>query len=132
MRLRLPLILLVLLAALIAPGRAAAPRVLDKHNVDDPTLAKVGSTSYMWYSGTADDGRGPASFLATSANGTAWARANGGNPVLQGSAGAFDRDGVYGADVVYEPTDQLAPFKMWYSGRADVFGGIGYATSTNG
>src|SRR5436309_2547256 len=45
--------------------RPAAASVLDNDNVDDPTLAKVGSTYYMWYSGTADDGRGPAIFLAT-------------------------------------------------------------------
>lgn len=106
--------------------------VLDNDSVDDPTLAKVGSTYYMWYSGTSEDGQRPAIFLATSVNSTTWARANGGNPVLQGSAGAFDEDGVYGADVVYDPTNQLAPFQMWYSGRADVFGGIGYATSSDG
>jgi predicted GH43/DUF377 family glycosyl hydrolase len=86
----------------------------------------------MWYSGTAEDGGGPALFLATSTNGTTWARANGGVPVLQGTAGAFDEDGVYGADVVYDPADLTAPFKLWYSGRSDVFGGIGFATSTNG
>jgi predicted GH43/DUF377 family glycosyl hydrolase len=110
----------------------ASASVLDGDGVDDPALAKVGSTYYMWYSGTSEDGRGPAIFLATSSDGTTWARANGGTPVLQGSAGAFDEDGVYGADVVYDPANQLAPFQMWFSGRADVFGGIGYATSPDG
>src|SRR2546430_4774696 len=81
----------------------------------------------MWYSGTAEDGGGPALFLATSTDGTTWTRVNGGNPVLQGTAGAFDQNGVYGADVVYDPADATAPFRMWYSGRSDVFGGIGYA-----
>src|ERR1043166_3998955 len=103
--------------------------VLDNDGVDDPALAKVGSTYYMWYSGTSEDGRGPAIFLATSTNATTWSRANGGNPVLQGTLATFDEDGVYGADVVYDPTNQLAPFQMWYSGRSDVFGAIGYATS---
>jgi predicted GH43/DUF377 family glycosyl hydrolase len=112
--------------------RPTASTVLDGDNVDDPALAKVGSTYYMWYSGTAEDGGGPAVFLATSANGTTWTRANGGAPVLTGTAGAFDQNGVYGADVVYDPADATAPFRMWYSGRSDVFGGIGYATSTNG
>jgi predicted GH43/DUF377 family glycosyl hydrolase len=112
--------------------RPAAAAVRDNDNVDDPALAKVGSTYYMWYSGTSEDGSSPAIFLATSSNATTWARANGGNPVLQGTAGAFDRDGVYGADVVYDPTNQMAPFRMWYSGRGGVFGGIGYATSTDG
>jgi predicted GH43/DUF377 family glycosyl hydrolase len=112
--------------------RPTASTVLDSDGVDDPALTKVGSTYYMWYSGTAEDGAGPALFLATSSDGTTWTRANGGNPVLQGTAGAFDQNGVYGADVVYDPTDATAPFKMWYSGRSDVFGGVGYATSTNG
>src|SRR5262245_61208652 len=112
--------------------RPATSGVLDGDGVDDPALAKVGTTYYMWYSGTAEDGGGPALFLATSTNGTIWVRANGGAPVLQGTAGAFDEDGVYGGDVVYDPADVTAPFKLWYSGRADVFGGIGFATSTNG
>jgi predicted GH43/DUF377 family glycosyl hydrolase len=112
--------------------RPASSTVLDGDGVDDPTLAKVGTTYYMWYSGTAEDGGGPALFLATSTNGTTWVRANGGAPVLQGTAGAFDEDGVYGADVVYDPADLTAPFKLWYSGRSDVFGGIGFATSTDG
>ena len=112
--------------------KPTASAVLDGDGVDDPALAMVGATYYLWYSGTAEDGSAPAEFLATSTNGTTWARANGGNPVLQGTAGAFDEDGVYGADVVYDPADAGAPFKMWYSGRADVFGGIGLATSTDG
>jgi predicted GH43/DUF377 family glycosyl hydrolase len=106
--------------------------VLDNDGVDDPALARVGSTYYMWHSGTSEDGRGPAIFLATSSNSTTWGRANGGNPVLVGSPGAFDEDGVYGVDVVYDPTNPAAPFQMWYSGRAGVFGGIGYATSPDG
>jgi predicted GH43/DUF377 family glycosyl hydrolase len=104
----------------------------DGDNVDDPTVVKVGTTYDMWYTGYAEDGSAPAIFLATSTDASTWVRANGGNPVLQGTAGAFDADGVYGADVVYEPTDPLAPYKMWYSGRQGVFGGIGYATSLDG
>jgi predicted GH43/DUF377 family glycosyl hydrolase len=104
----------------------------DGDDVDDPTLVKVGTTYDMWYSGIAEDGSGPAIFLATSTDGVHWTRANSGSPVLQGTAGAFDANGVYGADVVYDPLDTLAPYKMWYSGRHGVFGGIGYATSTNG
>ena len=110
----------------------ATASVFDNDSVDDPTLAKVGPTYYMWYSGTSEDGRGSAIFLATSSNGTMWARANGGNAVLQGSTGAFDEDGAYGPDVVYDPVNQSTPFQMWYSGRAGVFGGIGYATSVDG
>src|SRR5438034_1897019 len=109
-----------------------AASVLDNDSVDDPAVAKVGSTYYLWYSGTSDDGRASAIFLATSTDGTTWARANGGNPVLQGTAGAFDANGVYGEDVVYDPANPVTPLRMWYSGRAGVFGGIGYATSLDG
>ena len=42
------------------------------------------------------------------------------------------QDGVYGAEVVYDPADPLAPYRMWYSGRSGVFGAIGYATSQDG
>jgi predicted GH43/DUF377 family glycosyl hydrolase len=104
----------------------------DGDNVDDPTVVKVGTTYYMWYTGYPEDGSAPAIFLATSADGVNWVRGNAGNPVLQGTAGAFDADGVYGADVVHDPTDVIAPYKMWYSGRQGVFGGIGYASSLDG
>jgi predicted GH43/DUF377 family glycosyl hydrolase len=104
----------------------------DGDNVDDPTVVKVGSTFDMWYTGYPEDGGAPAIFLATSTDGINWTRANGGHPVLQGTAGAFDENGVYGADVVYDPANVLAPYKMWYSGRQGAFGGIGYAISTDG
>jgi len=109
-----------------------ASTVGDGDDVDDPTVVKVGTTYDMWYTGYAEDGSAPAIFLATSTDGINWVRVNSGNPVLQGTAGAFDANGVFGADVVYDPTDSLAPYKMWYSGRQGVFGGIGYATSLDG
>jgi predicted GH43/DUF377 family glycosyl hydrolase len=109
-----------------------ASTVGDGDNVDDPTVVKVGTAYDMWYTGYAEDGSAPVIYLATSADGVNWVRGNSGNPVLQGTAGAFDADGVYGADVVYDPTDVLAPYKMWYSGRHGAFGGIGYATSLDG
>ena len=112
--------------------RPTASTMLDSDNVDDPALAKVGSTYVMWYSGTAEDGSPPALFVATSTNGLTWTRGAGGAPVLQGTAAAFDQDGVYGAEVLYDPTDTLAPYRMWYSGRSGVFGAIGYATSQDG
>src|SRR5262245_13994893 len=106
--------------------------MLDSDNVDDPALAKVGSTYVMWYSGTAEDGSRPALFSATSTDGLTWTRAAGGAPVLQGTPAAFDQDGVYGAEVIYDPADTAAPYRMWYSGRSGVFGAIGYATSQDG
>src|SRR5262249_14724188 len=112
--------------------RPTASTIGDGDDVDDPTVAKVGTTYDMWDTGYPEDGGPPAIFLATSTDGANWVRANSGNPVLQGTAGAFDADGVYGADVVYDPSDLLAPYKMWFSGRQGAFGGIGYATSLNG
>jgi predicted GH43/DUF377 family glycosyl hydrolase len=109
-----------------------ASTVGDGDNVDDPSVVKVGTTYDMWYTGYAEDGGAPEIFLANSTDGVNWTRANGGSPVLQGTAGAFDANGVYGADVVYDPQDPFFPYKMWYTGRSGVFGGIGYATSTDG
>ena len=109
-----------------------ASAVLDSDSVDDPTLAKVGTTYTMWYSGTPEDGGPSAIFIATSTNGTTWVRGNSGAPVVQATSSAFDQDGVYGPDVVYDPTDTAAPYRMWYSGRSGAFGAIGYATSTDG
>src|SRR5262245_27110169 len=113
----------------LAPTPSAA---LDNDHVDDPSVAKVGPTYVMWYSGSSDDGRKAAIFMATSSDGTTWARANGGAPVLQGSASGFDESGVYAPDVVYDPGDVMTPYRMWYSGRAGPFGAIGYATSLDG
>lgn len=110
-----------------------ASTVGDGDNVDDPAVIEVGTTFDMYYTGYPEDGSAPAIYLATSTDhGATWTRANGGNPVLQGTAGAFDENGVFGADVVYDPSDPLAPYKMWYSGHQGVFGGIGYATSLDG
>src|SRR4029078_8143143 len=98
----------------------------------DASVCRVWTTDDMCYAGSAEDGSAPAIYIATSADGVNWARGNGGNPVLQGTAGAFNACGVYGADVVYDPTDVIAPYKMWYSGREGAFGGIGYASSLDG
>jgi len=114
---------------ILAPTPAAA---LDNDNVDDPAVAKVGSTYVMWYSGSSDDGGKPAIFMATSTDGTTWTRANGGASALQGTPSAFDENGVYAPEVVYDAGDVLTPYRMWYSGRAGAFGAIGYATSVDG
>jgi hypothetical protein len=39
-----------------------------------------------------EDGSAPAIFRATSADGVDWVRGNGGNPLLQGTAAAFNAD----------------------------------------
>ena len=126
------------LAGLASP----ASTVPDNDNVDDPAVVKVASAYVMYYSGTAEDGSGPAIFRATSPDGVNWTKSdpNGAGtapnpqPVLEASAtaGAFDERGVFGPDVVHDPGDTSAPYKMWYSGRGDVFTQIGYATSVDG
>ena len=113
----------------LLPG---SPVALDSDSVDDPSVIKAGSTYLMYYSATAEDGSGPAIFRVTSTDGKVWTRPVPNDPVLEGTSGAFDEHGVYGPDVLYEPTDSAAPYKMYYSGRGEVFGGIGYATSTDG
>ena len=110
----------------------SSPVALDNDSVDDPSVIKVGSTYAMYYSATAEDGSGPAVFRATSTDGKVWTRPVPNDPVLEGTPGAFDENGVYGPDVLYQPADSAAPYKMYYSGRGRVFGGIGYATSTDG
>src|SRR5262245_24423406 len=111
----------------------AAPAALDSDSVDDPSVVKVGSTYVMYYAASAEDGSGPAIFRVTSTDGKAWTRpAAPYAPVLEGTPDAFDQNGVYGPDVLYQPEDAAAPYKMYYSGLGEVFGAIGYATSTDG
>lgn len=124
--------------------KPADSTVLDNDNVDDPSVIKDPSGYVMYYSGTAEDGSGPAIFRATSTDSINWTKfdANGATlpdptPVLSAtdntvSPDAFDEHGVFAPEVVYEPTDASAPYKMWYAGKGDVFTEIGYATSTDG
>jgi predicted GH43/DUF377 family glycosyl hydrolase len=104
----------------------------DGDNVDGPSVIKVGSSYVMYYAGAPEDGGARAIFQATSPDGVAWTRANSGAPVLSGTALAFDEKGVSGPDVIYDATDAAAPYKMWFSGQGRTFGGVGYATSTDG
>lgn len=116
-------------AAVLAPPSSSNG---DNDNVEDPSVIKVGSTYVMYYTGTAEDGTASEIFQATSPDGQVWTRANGGAPVLAGTAGAFDEFGVSGAEVHYDVTDVVAPYKMWFAGQGSTFGAIGYATSTDG
>jgi len=111
-----------------------ASTVLDGDHVDGPSVIKVGAQYVMYYGGLAEDGTGPRIFRATSSDGKSWTRAVTPNntPVLVGTPGAFDQKGVFGPHVIYDPADAAAPYRMYYSGRGAVFGGIGYATSTDG
>lgn len=115
-------------AALAPPASA----VDDNDNVEDPSVVKVGATYVMYYAGNAENSGESKIFQATSVNGLSWTRANGGAAVLAGTVGAFDEYGVSDPEVIYNPLDLAAPYRMWYSGQDETFGAIGYATSTDG
>lgn len=110
----------------------AASAVNDGDSVSDPAVVKVGATYRMWYSGVAEDGRGPAIFEATSPDGLAWTRQHGGAPVLEGTPGTFDAHGVSAPVVAYDAAGGASAYRMWFAGQGDVFGAIGYATSSDG
>jgi predicted GH43/DUF377 family glycosyl hydrolase len=115
--------------AVLSPTASA---VGDGDNVEDPSVIKVGAGYVMYYSGSSEDGQSPAIFQATSTDGVAWTRANGGAPVLSPTSGAFDQYGDTGPEVVYDASDLTAPYKMWFAGQGEVFGAIGFATSVDG
>jgi predicted GH43/DUF377 family glycosyl hydrolase len=104
----------------------------DGDNVESPSVIKVDATYVMYYAGSPEDGGPRAIYRATSSDGIAWTRAGGGAAVLSASPLSFDSKGVSGPEVVHDPTDLVAPYKMWYSGQGSTFGAIGYATSIDG
>jgi predicted GH43/DUF377 family glycosyl hydrolase len=115
----------------LGPTVGAVP---DGDSVGGPSVIKPGPTSYvMYYTGSAEPG-GPTVILrASSTDGKAWTRAATPNTaVLSPTPGSFDEKGVGAPDVRFDPADLTTPYRMWYSGRGTVFGGIGYATSTDG
>ncbi|CRK58073.1 FIG01039606: hypothetical protein [Alloactinosynnema sp. L-07] len=69
----------------------------DAQHVCDPSVLKVGSTYYMYYTGAeTDHPYGSAIGLATSPDGRTWTRANGGKPIVTMSRNHM-RDNDYGA-----------------------------------
>jgi hypothetical protein len=83
---------------------SGAPGNFDGMHTCDPSVLRVGSTYYLYYTGAAGDhALGNAVGLATSTDGVHWTRAAGGKPIL-GPAHDVHRDNVYGAgqpSVVY-------------------------------
>jgi len=114
----------------------AASGSWDDYSVEFPAVIKDGSTYKMWYTGADDiySNEIPQTGYATSSDGIAWTRGNGGNPVLSpGSSGEWDDRCAAAVGVVKEGST----YKMWYSGSDDPSGEIdtlqiGYATSTDG
>src|SRR4029453_3814206 len=113
----------------LGPSASVEP---DNDSVDDPSVIKVGSTYTMYYSAIAEGGGASAIFRVTSTDGKVWTRPVSNHVVLEPTPGAFDENGIYGPAVLYQPDDPTAPYKMYYSGLGEVFGAIGYATSTDG
>jgi parallel beta-helix repeat protein len=105
--------------------------------VENAAVLYDGTTYHMWYTG--HSGASWAIGYATSPDGITWTKYDDpattahpyaqSDPVLNpGSAGQWDDDGVYSADVVYDG----ATYHMWYIGYDGATSGIGYATSPDG
>jgi hypothetical protein len=79
------------------PVFAGQPGGFDAKHTCDPSVVKVGPTYYLYYTGTADDHtHGNAIGVASSTDGLAWRRENGGKPIVTAS-GTTRRANVYGA-----------------------------------
>ena len=107
--------------------------VPDGDNVGGPSIIKIASTYAMYYTGSTEPGGPTVILMVTSNDGKVWTRATPNTPVLEGTPGAFDENGVGSPEVYYDPDpNATTPYRMWYSGRGKVFGAIGYATSLDG
>ncbi|MEU0880206.1 beta-xylosidase [Lentzea sp. NPDC005914] len=70
----------------------------DAMHTCDPSLVKIGDTYYMYYTGASRDNHANGSSIgvATSKDGTNWARANGGRAIV-GPSNDVSRENTYGA-----------------------------------
>jgi len=87
-----------------------------------------GNTYKMWFTGVSA-GPGLAIGYATSSNAASWTKDTTNNPVLTGSLGEWDEDGVGSCCVIKESDTS---YKIWYTGCKDYTAAIGYATSSDG
>jgi predicted GH43/DUF377 family glycosyl hydrolase len=103
----------------------------DDADLASPSVSKVSSTYYMWYSGKkASDSTWRIGY-ATSTDGLIWTKQNSGNAVLdKGVGGKFDETGVLYPRVIRDTSTNS--WRMWYTGISGAAYRIGYATSTNG
>ncbi len=98
----------------------------DDTGVFSPSVLKVGSKYWMWYSGFAATTY--AIGLATSLDGITWTRSPS-NPCLEnGLAGEWDSFRVHTPEVI----DRDGKFDMWYIGSDGLNSRIGMAYSTDG
>jgi predicted GH43/DUF377 family glycosyl hydrolase len=99
----------------------------DETRIVSPSVIKDGATYKMWYTGRNAAGNNAIGY-ATSGDGISWNK-HGTNPVLTGSAGAWDSQYVREPAVVKVGST----FHMWYSGTAAwPYFKIGHATSLDG
>ena len=82
-------------------------------HAQQPTVVKVGSTWYMWYTASPDSSTPYRIFLRTSSNGTSW----GSRQLVVGPSHAYDNSDCRDAAVVYNSADANWPLTMWYTGR---------------
>ncbi|MFD9889015.1 beta-xylosidase [Amycolatopsis sp. NPDC059027] len=76
---------------------SGAPGGFDGMHTCDPSVLRIGTTYFLYYTGAAGDhALGNAVGLATSQDGVHWTRAAGGRPIL-GPSHDVHRDNVYGA-----------------------------------
>lgn len=93
------------------------------------SLARVGSTWVVWYTGYSGSVRRIG--RATSPDLITWTK-DAGNPIIPlGAGGAFDHDHVSFPTVVYDPA-LVHPYQMWYTGWLGGVTTVGYAYSTDG
>ena len=109
-----------------------ASEQLDSDGVDDPSVARVGSGYVMWYSGTAEDGSGPAIFAATSSNGPRVDPCQRRRSRARRHLRRVRRARRLRARRDLRRGRRRAPYRMYYAGRGDVFGGIGLADLDDG
>jgi hypothetical protein len=99
----------------------------DEDGVMGATVIKIGSTYHMWYTGVSGTATGLG--YATSPDGIAWTRQNGGNSVLEPTqTGTFDSTSIGAPSVVLFNNVYL----MYYSGYNGNKYQIGVATSVDG
>lgn len=110
------------------PTDAAPKPVLDvggSNHVNDPSVVKVGSTWYMYYT-DAPSGTNDRIWLATSTKLTGFSKVQ--QVLGPGAAGSWESSKVGRPAVLYEG----GVFKMWYDGNNGKARHVGYATSKDG
>ncbi|GEM_PF-4231980 len=110
----------------LSPAGPAWEKVINR-----PSVINHGGLYHMWYTGQENPGQGPSRIgYATSPDGLAWTRKNGGSPVLAKTQN-WENPSVMNPNVIWDTEENT--YKMWYCGGEDYEpDAIGYATSPDG